>query len=47
MRMSEVLKEAKLMQYNIEFCGMVFCRLSCTLTPILPEHFAIREALEE
>ena len=46
MSMSEVLKEAKLMQYNIEFCGWVFYRLSCTPTQMLPELFATREALE-
>ena len=45
MSMSEVLKDPKLLQYNIEFCG--FLRLSCTLTPMLPDHFATREASEE
>ena len=45
MSMSEVLKEAKLMQYKIlSSAGWVFCRLSCILTPMLPEHFATREA---
>ena len=44
MSMSEVLKEAKLMQYKNESC---FFRLSCILTPMLPEHFATREASEE
>ena len=28
MSMGEVLKEVKLMQYNLEFCGMGFFRLS-------------------
>ena len=47
MSMSEVSKEAKLMQYNLEFCGMGFFRLSCILTLLLQEHFATREVSEE
>ena len=47
MSMSEVLKEAKLMQHNIEFCGMGLPPIVLHTDAMLPEHFAITEALEE
>ena len=47
MSMNEFLKDAKLTQYNLEFCGWVFCQLSCTQMLMLLEHFVTREELEE
>ena len=40
-------EEAKLTQYNLEFCGMFFCQLSCTQMPVSSKHFVTREVMEE
>ena len=45
--MSEVLKEAKLLQYNLEFCGMGLIPIVLHTDADVAKHFAIREALEE
>ena len=45
--MSEILKEAKLMQYILEFCGMGLLPIVLILTLMLQEHFVTREASVE
>ena len=50
MSMSEVLKEAKLMQYNLEFCGMGLLPIVLSTQERFRKnarHFATREVSEK
>ena len=47
MSVGGLLKQAKLTQYYLEFCGMGLVPMSCTQMPRSPEHCVIREVLEK